>query len=772
MRVTFDRLLAKSCPDVANMPPSVLLPQHLVDVYCTARAVLQVSGKDQLRAVGLSPPLWYPRLSRVVLVAAALHDLGKANDHFQEAVRHQRIQAQGLRHEWVTFWLLEKTSLREWLSCLFESPKDWHIALWAIVGHHPRHDRPTPPEPLNGAGSKLAVLLEHRDCREALAWIAQEFGVSDPPPLKNISLDLASVGPENAFTVLKKIITEHRLIWQEYDSNHRRLAAVCKACLLAVDVAGSALLRDISTPDTKAEWIRGVLRTLPDPKEVQNLARETLNGQAERPFQRQVAEKQGRVVLVRAGCGTGKTLAAYLRAGQLWHSKRIYFCYPTTGTATEGFRGYLFDADAGRARYGARLFHSRAATDLEMILHAAEDEDGTDDIWRREALLAWATPIVSCTVDTVLSLLQNQRRALFAWPALAQSAFVFDEIHAYDQKLFGLLLRFLSAVRGVPVLLMTASLPAARHKAICDCLERQGEVLAEVAGPREIEELPRYHRLNTPDPCQAVRDEICRGGKVLWVCNTVARAMAIVTKLVDCKPLVYHSRFRYEERVARHNEVVAAFERRQDEAALAVCTQVAEMSLDLSATLLVTDLAPVPALIQRLGRLNRWALPPGDGANPPPTRPFIVIEPIDNEGSFITAPYDRGEFGDWPDTARRWLAALGPQDISQSDLAKAWQELDIGEPCCPSASPWLDGGPATPVDATREASPGITVILEGRDSEDVKAGRKTAAEVALPMPPPPRHLNWYQWRRVQGFPVAPDSSIIYDPYRGASWREA
>lgn len=33
----------------------------------------------------------------------------------------------------------------------------------------------------------------------------------------------------------------------------------------------------------------------------------------------------------------------------------------------------------------------------------------------------------------------------------------------------------------------------------------------------------------------------------------------------------------------------------------------AEMSLDLSATLLVTDLAPVPALIQRLGRLNRRA---------------------------------------------------------------------------------------------------------------------------------------------------------------------
>ena len=39
---------------------------------------------------------------------------------------------------------------------------------------------------------------------------------------------------------------------------------------------------------------------------------------------------------------------------------------------------------------------------------------------------------------------------------------------------------------------------------------------------------------------------------------------------------------------------------------LAATTQVAEMSLDLSADLLVCELAPVPAMIQRMGRLNRF----------------------------------------------------------------------------------------------------------------------------------------------------------------------
>ena len=32
----------------------------------------------------------------------------------------------------------------------------------------------------------------------------------------------------------------------------------------------------------------------------------------------------------------------------------------------------------------------------------------------------WSTPVVPCTVDTVLGLVQNNKRGLFAWPALAE----------------------------------------------------------------------------------------------------------------------------------------------------------------------------------------------------------------------------------------------------------------------------------------------------------------------------------------------------------------
>ena len=109
---------------------------------------------------------------------------------------------------------------------------------------------------------------------------------------------------------------------------------------------------------------------------------------------------------------------------------------------------------------------------------------------------------------------------------------------------------------------------------------------------------------------------------MLWVCNTIGRVMNTADQLVDLNPLIYHSRFKYEDRVKRHKAVVDAFTPEHKGRALAVCSQVAEMSLDLKGcTLLITDRATVPALIQRLGRLNRQA---DKGSK---TRPFVVIEP-------------------------------------------------------------------------------------------------------------------------------------------------
>lgn len=750
-------------------PESIYLVGHLQSVYHAAQTILDRTGKDQLRALGLDPDQWFCRFQRIVLAAAAIHDLGKANDHFQGMICGTRHAAQAIRHEWVTYLLLNMDDWKKWFQSAFPAtnPDDWRIALWAVTGHHPAYGRPSPPKTTEpGTNSEMRLLVGHDDFRRAAAWIAEQLNLIVPPQSDDIRLPLT--GLQSAVLQINRAFCADREVWEQFDEDTRKLVAAAKACVIGADVAGSALPAKLNSTQAM-DWLSQALTTVPDPQDLQAVVRDRLQGQPARAFQTAVAHCPSRVCLLRAGCGSGKTIAAYLWAATRCAGRRIYLCYPTTGTATEGFRDYLFDPDQSHAKYGARLFHSRVEVDFDMLLSARNDLDQDEEHVRIDSLLSWSTPIVCCTVDTVLGLVQNQRRGLYAWPALSQSAFVFDEIHAYDERLFGAVLRFLRAMRGVPVLLMTASLSEGQRRALEECLRACGETLAEIQGPSDLETLKRYQRLATSQPEAEVRQELARGGKVLWVCNTVDRALEVAERLSDCNPLVYHSRFRYEDRVARHAEVIQAF--RDSGPTLAVCTQVAEISLDLSATLLVTELAPVPALIQRLGRLNRRALPTADDHPQPPPKPFIVVEPYTQDGQLNLAPYERDTYGDWPQAAQSWLESLGFSPVSQRDLAEAWAALQTGSKPRTVPSAWLDGGPRTIVDTVRDSTPGITVIMEGKDAEDVAAKRKPPAQVALPMPPPPKEYKWQSWQRIHGLLVAPTGTITYDPQRGAKWQK-
>jgi CRISPR-associated endonuclease/helicase Cas3 len=450
-------------------------------------------------------------------------------------------------------------------------------------------------------------------------------------------------------------------------------------------------------------------------------------------------------------------VAAYAWAARQHAGRQLWLTYPTTGTATEGFRDYVHGAGLA-----GRLEHGRAEVDLDIFGlredGAAHGEGALEprDWDRLEALRAWGQDILTCTVDTVLGLIQNQRKGLYAWPALSESCVVFDEIHAYDARLFGSLLRFLEALPGIPALLMTASLPEARLGALRElCRRVHGVELAEVEGPADLEGLPRYRRLHSDSPWREVESCLAAEGKVLWVSNTVERCLTVAEEAErrGLRALRYHSRFRYVDRVHRHGEIIDGF--RQEGAVLACTTQVAELSLDLSADLLVTDLAPIPALIQRLGRLNRRGSPESHTA----PAPFLVLP-------FAGLPYEPPELRE----AEGWLQRLGEAPLSQRSLVEAWEPPL--EQTAPARTPstWWDGHFCTEPAPLRAASPGITV-LRAEDAEDVQEGRVRAQEVALPMNPPPRALRgWRSWPQLHGLLVAPHEAITYDPLRGARWR--
>src|SRR5262249_23529534 len=137
-----------------------------------------------------------------------------------------------------------------------------------------------------------------------------------------------------------------------------------------------------------------------------------------------------------------------------------------------------------------------------------------------ESLALWSTPLVITTSDTILGLMSNARRAVYSLPAIVNSAIVFDEIHAFDDQMFGHLLVFLKNFPQLPVLLMTASLPEERKRAIA----RVRPDLNPIPGPPEFELLERYFiddSTTDEELWQAIEERLSKTGKVLWVRNRV-----------------------------------------------------------------------------------------------------------------------------------------------------------------------------------------------------------------------------------------------------------
>jgi CRISPR-associated endonuclease/helicase Cas3 len=740
------RLLAKSPSHGADEAHPTTLRQHTAMVLAAADALLDVRGAASLRAVGLAPD-WDARLRRVVRLGAFIHDLGKCSDQFQRMLLGSS-EPQLLRHEALSAWLARPDGLLgSWLTNAVEDPLELDVAAIAAAGHH----RKFPPSPREA--DPLTLLLSHPDFASTCA-LGHKLGLPPPPPLADVVIDRAA-------PLHHAIVDWDERLGQELGRRWWRLLSVAKALVIAADVAGSAQPSARSPHERKPQWIREELGR-GDTDAVAHVVEARLGGRPLRPFQERVRDSDAPVVLVQAGCGGGKTVAAYAWAAREHPGRRLWITYPTTGTTTEGYLGYLQVAEVR-----GRLEHGRAAIDVEIfeIDERMGDEEHDDEELRRsargldrlDALRTWGADVVTCTVDTVLGLLVDQRRGLYAWPSLCDAAVVFDEIHAYDERLFGLLLRFLQDLPGVPALLMTASLPRARREALDAVVSSVHQrSLPVVEGEVDVEALQRYTiERRTAHPDEEVAQALGRDEKVLWVCNTVGRALATAQRLEALVPLVYHSRFRYIDRVERHRDVVAAFDRPGP--ALAVTTQVCEMSLDLSADLLVTDLAPVPALIQRLGRLNRRSHPD----HREPVKPCLVLP-------FAGKPYEQGLR-----EADAWLHRLGGGPLGQRDLVRAWEADD--PPAPPRAREqaiWLDGGMETTPQPCRLASPGLSV-LRRCDADDVASGRSKLVEVVLPMSRPPRRLakEWRAWPRVLGIPVAPPDAIDYDEHHGGRWRD-
>lgn len=707
-------------------------------------------------------------------LGALLHDLGKATDVFQGMLlqhpKYVRL-THPVRHEILSALLLSqvKSPLQEWLQNSFQSQSQhfpWLLS-WVVGGHHLKlHEDGDLSEDggerllrIKGVPNEMHFWGAHGNIQELLntAW-ALGNKTGSAPKLFDLVLSVFEDDyqtEDSLECLLDDFVQTSNKLCQKISNTEKYAVAFAKAIVIAADVACSAL-----TAEKKATtaWLQAAWQNYLHQDKLRRIIQDKIGTQQLRGFQQRVAQSTAPVTVTVAGCGTGKTVAAYAWACRHALKKKLFFCYPTTGTASAGFEDYLLaQNDLERA-----LIHSRAAADLERLLPSDEDDELSAS-HKLEALRAWPQQVIACTVDTVLGLVQNQRRGLITFPIIAASAFVFDEIHNYDGKLFGALLRFLKALPQVPALLMSASLPPHRYQMLQDALSsRLGQI---ITGDPDLESWPRYtiHWLASAEACwpwvlQAIKNQ----QRVLWVCNTVNDAITIYDQAcrqdLPIKPLLYHSRFRYRDRVAIQKKVIDQFRRKGP--VLVISTQVCEMSLDISADVLISALPPFPALIQRLGRLNRYYNPAAGSA------PCFLYDFSCRENQ----PYRQSDLN----AARRAVQELLDKPLSQQNLAQRLADLQLAEEIG-MYSAWLDGVWKTHRRPLREGSATINILLE-QDLPEIKAYLKarrlkaTASSLTtwiIPM------LFTNQCRfvaRFGGYPVVADQYVNYDPERGAQWR--
>lgn len=202
--------------------------------------------------------------------------------------------------------------------------------------------------------------------------------------------------------------------------------------------------------------------------------------------------------------------------------------------------------------------------------------------------------------------------------AIASSLVVFDEAHMYrDEFTFSVMRAIMEILHEseVPFVVMTATAPKSLEESLFENIDRY---------------INRYYdsmvsgklTWKMADAPLDVNDELIekiRSRKTLIVVNQVKRAQKIYQDLKDIldfedsRIVLLHSRFTKQDRERHELRAVSMLPHKEDgkvigpcDARIIVSTQVLEAGIDISAELLLTDVAPSDSLIQRIGRAARY----------------------------------------------------------------------------------------------------------------------------------------------------------------------
>lgn len=349
---------------------------------------------------------------------------------------------------------------------------------------------------------------------------------------------------------------------------------------------------------------------------------------------------QDKFLLVRAPTGAGKTDASLLWAQlQIENNRadRLIIAMPTRFTSN------ALSVSVAESLSETGLYHSSAWFNKYHDKVENKEMARSKATKHHEFARLLQTPITVCTIDHLLTALtlvrEDHHQITFN---LANACLVIDEADFYDDFTQANILVLLEALKEweVPILMMSASLPESvlgDYRQIGYPIESIIEDSSDLKRDRfKIETIQEYETIDDIEPI--LEDCLEEGAAIIYV-NTVDRAMMFYNyfKEKGIRAVVYHSRFTEPDKQKKEKELIGMLGKEAWEmgraGGIAILTQIGEMSINISADIMVSELCPIDRLTQRAGRMCRF--------DKEKVGSLHIIVPLKN-GNIYPAPY--GEF--------------------------------------------------------------------------------------------------------------------------------
>ncbi|MCS6803415.1 MAG: CRISPR-associated helicase Cas3' [Dehalococcoidia bacterium] len=653
----------KRSPDGSWHP----LVDHCVDVAFAFRSLLELPRLA--RSLAELDPAQRERLA----VLAFLHDFGKANRGFQAKAIPGARDTCGHVMEAVAFLredccrALWPEAWRELVGAIAGWFRDGEQALAMLLASLSHHGRPVSWSDYDASGIGHSA---HRYWRKAgdCNPIASVAALADAAFRVFPSAFATGVPPIDAAPALQQrfaglvmladwIASDTRFFPYRKSGEEDRPALAREAARWALRAIG------LASPDERSPRdFEEALGFAPSPVQAALLGKLPVDDST-------------RLLLLEAETGSGKTEAALAWFLRLYAAKEVdglYFALPTRVAARELYGRVrraierAFPEEGARPRPVLLAVPGYARADgipAGEVLANPHDHlwpDREEDRWRERLWSAehpkrfLAAPVAVGTVDQAVLSALAVRHGLLRSVCLDRSLLVVDEVHASDPYLRelvrGLLCGHLG--RGGWALLLSATLGESAAASLFgrdllpleEAMRRPYPLLSArdrgwshpSTRQRRLRLEPRASLEDQRALLEPVRSALRDGARVLVVCNTVRRAIALFREVekflgekepglldavfaVDGQRCPHHGRFAPEDRELLDEALSHTLGKGSaSRPCLVIGTQTLEQSLDLDADLLLTDLAPIDVLLQRLGRLHRH-----DGRD----RPHAFAEP-------------------------------------------------------------------------------------------------------------------------------------------------